>query len=131
MKLSWTKLVFKLTKAKKIRNRYNQVPNLTGIPHGKVTKTQLNITNKNQEVSPFPAGDHKAAMNRRESMKNTRMIHKRSTVLERSVKYFTGGLKPVLRFNPDVDKDTFGKVTKHKKTQHTRQPRGQLFPRLQ
>ena len=42
------------------------------IPHGKVTKTQLNIINKSQEVSPFPAGDHKAAMNRRESMTNTR-----------------------------------------------------------
>ena len=32
----------------------------------------INITNKSQEVSPFPAGDHKAAMNRRETMKNTR-----------------------------------------------------------
>ena len=41
---------------------------------GKVTKTQLNITNKSQEVSHFPAGDIKAAMNRRESMKNTRHI---------------------------------------------------------
>ena len=30
----------------------------------------INITNKSQEVSPFPAGDHKAAMNRCESMKN-------------------------------------------------------------
>ena len=29
-----------------------------------MTKTQLNITNKSQEVSPFLAGDHKAAMNR-------------------------------------------------------------------
>ena len=38
------------------------------IPHGKMTKTQLNITNKSQEVSPFPAGDQKAAMKRRESM---------------------------------------------------------------
>ena len=28
----------------------------------------INITKKSQEVSPFPAGDHKAAMNRRESM---------------------------------------------------------------
>ena len=26
-------------------------------------KTQLNITNESQEVSPFPAGDHKVAMN--------------------------------------------------------------------
>ena len=30
-----------------------------------------------QEVSPFPAGDHKAAMNRQESMTNTK--HKGST----------------------------------------------------
>ena len=34
------------------------------IPHGKVTKTQLNITNVSQEVSSFTTGDHKAAMNR-------------------------------------------------------------------
>ena len=38
------------------------------ISHGKVTKIQLNTTNKSQCVSPFPAGDHKAAMNRRESV---------------------------------------------------------------
>ena len=37
-----------------------------------VTKNTINITNKSQEVSPFPEGDHKAAMNRRESMRNTR-----------------------------------------------------------
>ena len=39
--------------------------------HGKVTKTQLNITNESQEVSPVPAGDHKALMNRRKSMTKT------------------------------------------------------------
>ena len=39
------------------------------IPHWEVTKTQVNITNKSQEVNPFPAGDRKAAVNRRESMK--------------------------------------------------------------
>ena len=33
---------------------------------------RLNITNQSQEVSPFPAGDHNAAMNRHESMTNTR-----------------------------------------------------------
>ena len=38
------------------------------IPHGKVTKIQLKTTNKSQWVNPFPAGDHKAAMNRRESV---------------------------------------------------------------
>ena len=42
------------------------------IRHGKVTKTQLNITNESQEVSPFPAGDHKAAMNRCKSMTKTK-----------------------------------------------------------
>ena len=51
----------KVRKATKIRNRYNHVPHLTRIPHGKATKTQLNITNESQVVSPFPAGDHKAA----------------------------------------------------------------------
>ena len=35
-------------------------------------RNAINITNKSQEVSPFPAGDHKAEMNRRESMGNTR-----------------------------------------------------------
>ena len=35
------------------------------------------FTNKNQEVIPFPSGDHKAAMDRRESMANTRhKLHK-------------------------------------------------------
>ena len=39
------------------------------------------------------------------------MIHKRSTALERSVKYLTGGLKPVSRsanltLNKDLDQDT-------------------------
>ena len=31
---------------------------------GKVTTSQLDITNEIQEVSPFPAGDHKASINR-------------------------------------------------------------------
>ena len=53
----------KVRKTARIRNRYNQVPHLS--------KT-INITNKSQEVSPFPSGDHMAAMNRRESMTITR-----------------------------------------------------------
>ena len=62
-------------------------------------KNTINITNKSKEVTPFPAGDNKAAMNRRESMRNTKtqMIQIRSTALEQSVKYFTGGLKQVSR----------------------------------
>ena len=50
----------KLNKVANIRNWYNQVvPHRPRIPHGKVTKIQLNTTNESQEVSLFPAGDHK------------------------------------------------------------------------
>ena len=50
----------KVSKGAKIRNRYNQVPHLTQDTDGKVTNSQLDNTNESQEVSPFPAGDHKA-----------------------------------------------------------------------
>ena len=71
--------VYKSKKGGKGQESINQVPQLAHykapiIPHRKVTKTQFNITDESQEVSPFPAGDQKAAMNRRESMTNT--IHK-------------------------------------------------------
>ena len=46
-------------------NRYNQAPQLTQNTNGKVTTSQLDITNERQEVSPFPAGDHKASIIRR------------------------------------------------------------------
>ena len=42
------------------------------ILHGENNKIEINITIKSQEVSYFQTGDHKAAMNRHESMKNTR-----------------------------------------------------------
>ena len=51
--------------AAKIRNRYNQVPHLTQDTNGKVTNSQLDTTNESQEVRRFPAGDHKAHINRR------------------------------------------------------------------
>ena len=53
-------LVLKVGKGAKIRNRYKQVPHLTQDTNGKVTNSQLDTTNESQEVSPFPAGDHKA-----------------------------------------------------------------------
>ena len=53
-----------VSKGTKIRNRYNQVPHLTQDTNGKVTNSQLDTTNESQEVSPFPAGDHKAHINR-------------------------------------------------------------------
>ena len=57
--------VLKVSKGAKIRNRYNQGPHLTQDTKGKVTNSQLDTTNGSQEVSPFPAGDHKAHINRR------------------------------------------------------------------
>ena len=89
--------VFKMRKVRKrtkVRNRYNQASQLTQDTNGKVTTSQLDISNKSQDVSPFPAGDHKASINRRARKFNknkteiTQMIHKRSTALERSVKIF-------------------------------------------
>ena len=53
-------LQIKVRKGAKIRNRYNQVPHLTQDTNWKVTNSQLDTTNESQEVSPFPAGDHKA-----------------------------------------------------------------------
>ena len=55
----------KVSKYAKIRNRYNQVAHLTQGTNGKVTNSQLDTTNESQEASPFPAGDHKAQINRR------------------------------------------------------------------
>ena len=55
----------KVSKDAKIRNRYNQVPHLTQDTNGKVTNSQSDITKESQEVSPLPAGDNKAQLNRR------------------------------------------------------------------
>ena len=54
-----------VSKGAKIRNRYNQVPHLTQDTNGNLTNSQLDTTNESQEVIPFPAGDHKAHINRR------------------------------------------------------------------
>ena len=70
--LGGLKFVIIARKAAKSRNRYNQVPHLTQDTTWGSDKTQLNITYKSQEVSPFPAGDQKAVRNKRESMKNAR-----------------------------------------------------------
>ena len=64
--------VNKVSKMAKIRKRYDQVTHLTQDTSWESDKNTINITNKSQEASPFPAGDHKAAMNRCESMTNTK-----------------------------------------------------------
>ena len=58
-------IVVNVRKRAKIGNRYNQISHLIQDTNGKVTTSQLDITNESQEVSPFPAGDHKASTNRR------------------------------------------------------------------
>ena len=51
------------------RSRFDTIKHHTWpmIPmiYGKVTTSQLDITNESQEVIPFPADDHKASINRR------------------------------------------------------------------
>ena len=44
------RLVMKVRKRAKIRNRYNQVPHLTRDTNGKVTQSQIDITNESQEI---------------------------------------------------------------------------------
>ena len=79
-----------------------------------MTNSQLDTTNESQEVSPFPASDKNAHINRRTQRhskyktEKTLKIHKRSTALERSVEYFTGGLKPVSRRQPHPFGKTYG-----------------------
>ena len=82
----------KVSKGAKIRNRYNQVPHLTQDTNGEVTKLTVGTTNESQEVSPFPAGDHRTYKQTRtkayqtQDRKKTYKIHKRSTALERLLK---------------------------------------------
>ena len=54
----------KVRKRAKIRNRYNQAPHLIQDTNGKVTTSQLDITQESQKVNRFQAGDHKAPINR-------------------------------------------------------------------
>ena len=77
--------IIRVSKGAKIRNRYNQVPHLTQDTNGKVTTSQLDITNESQEVSPFPAGDHKAHINRR-AQRHSKQNRKKN--IKRSMGYY-------------------------------------------
>ena len=66
-----------ISKGAKIRNRYNQVPHLTQDTNGKVTNSQSDTTKDSQEVSPLPAGDHKAHKNRRAKRHSKRKTEKK------------------------------------------------------
>ena len=57
----------------KIRNRYNQVLNLTqDNTRESDYNTRKHHIQESQEASPFPAGGHKTAMDRQDSMKDTK-----------------------------------------------------------
>ena len=71
------KHIKKESKGAKIRNRYNQEPHLTKDTNGKMINLQLDTTNESQEISPFPAGDHKAEINRRKQRHNKRKTEKK------------------------------------------------------
>ena len=92
---------FKVSKGAKIRNPHHQAPHLTQNTNWNVTNSTVRHHKREPSDKPFPAGDHKAHRNRRvqrhskHKTEKTLKIHKRSTALEWSVKYFTGGLKPV------------------------------------
>ena len=99
----------------KIRNRYSQVPHLTQDTTWECNKTTINITNKSQEVSTFPAGDHKAAMNRPKSMtitdiNNTNDPQKKYRLGMVSKNILLEGLNRFhsanLTLSSDVDQDT-------------------------
>ena len=51
---------------------YNHVPHLTQYTKRESYKIIISITYTSQEVNPFPAGDHKAAMDWRVNTTNTR-----------------------------------------------------------
>ena len=103
--------IFKVSKGAKIRNQYNQVPQLTQDTNEKLTYSQLYTTNESQEVSPFPAGDHKVQINRRTQRhsKHKTEKHKRSTkeVPPPNGHILLGGLNRFhganLTLNSDVD----------------------------
>ena len=79
--LTWL-LHIKVSKGAKIRNRYNQVPHLTKDAKWESDKLTVDTTNESQGVSPFPAGDHKAHINRRAQRHSEHKIEqkqKRST----------------------------------------------------
>ena len=82
-----------VSKGAKIRNRYNQVPHRTQDTNGKVTNSQLYATNKSQEVSPFPAGDHKAQINRRAQRHNKHKTEK--SIKDPQKKYSLGTISKI------------------------------------
>ena len=73
----------KVSKGAKFRNRYNQVPHLNQDTNGKVTNSQLYSINESQEVSSFPADNHKAQINRRAQRHKKHKVSKGAKIRNR------------------------------------------------
>ena len=77
---------------------------------GKLQKTQLNVTNKSQEVSPFPAGDHKKRKHEKHKRNNTNDPQKKYPLETVSKNIFLECLNRFqcanLTLSSDVDQDT-------------------------
>ena len=70
--MSLFQMVLKEREVARIRNQYNQVPHLNQDTIWDSDKNTIKHHKQEPRGSPFPAGDHKAAMNKRESMTKTR-----------------------------------------------------------
>ena len=81
-------------------NRYNQAPHLAQDTNGKMTTSQLDITNESQEVSAFSAGDQRHQQTdlyesiTKQDTNNINDPEKKNRLGTVSKKY-TEGLKPV------------------------------------
>ena len=62
-------------KDSKDQESVHKIPHLSKDTKCSSNKITINMTNMSEKVSPFPSGDHKATMNRRERMKNTRYLY--------------------------------------------------------
>ena len=92
------------------------IDTLTNDTNGKVTNSQLDTTNQRQEARPFPAGDHKAQINRRaqkhykhktekninDPQKKYRLRTVSKNILLEGLNWFHGDN---LTLNSDVDQD--------------------------
>ena len=101
-------------KRAKIRNRYNQAQHLTQDTNGKVTTSQLDITNESQEVSPshqVTTRHHQTVVHEsitkqdRNNINYPQKMHRLGTV---SKNILLEGLKRCtnLTLSSDVDQDT-------------------------
>ena len=67
-----------------------RVPHLTQDTNGKVTTSQLDVTNESQEGSLFPARDHTASINRCTRKKNIALKQSVKNIVLEGLNWFHG-----------------------------------------